>query len=411
MPTGALASITAVSPPDSSGPPGRPRPSAEERRRDLRRRRRNALLILGGGLAVIVGFVAWASRGGGGSGDAPAEQAATQAPLQVAARSPKPALPAPRRPALAVTATGGSGVEMRVVATPRSARAMTGPWRPAAKTLPMPADIAEVLEAGPIPGHVEVRDDSGRTARSGTVLLPATPGTGTAEIIRSLPTSRPHVGLVFDDGLEESSALRIVDILRRTKSGGTFCFNGINVKDWSPRAARKLQAAVADGVITMCSHGWSHRTSTTSSEAEATSDLSANASMDRFIGVDSVPYYRPPYGALSPGIEAAAGKLGYRWIVMWDVDPSDYEKPAVATLTSRVVEASGKGSIVVLHAVGNTADALPGIITGLRRKGLRAVTLTTMFGDHAAAKRAAAQATTTPVTTGGDAPPVPGEGT
>jgi peptidoglycan/xylan/chitin deacetylase (PgdA/CDA1 family) len=400
-----------VSPPDSSGSRGRTRPSAEERRRDLRRRRSSALVILLGGLAVIVAFVVWASRGGSGPGDATPESAAEQAPLQVVARRPQPALPAPAAPALAVNATGGSGMQVRVVATPKGSAVMEGPWRPAAKALPVPADITEVLEAGPIPGHVEVRDDAGRTARSSTLLLPATRGTGTAEVIRSLPTTRPNVALVFDDGLEESSALRIVDILRRTKSGGTFCFNGVNVKDWTPSAARKIQAAVADGVITMCSHGWSHRTSTSTSESEAMSDLSANASMDRFIGVDSVPYYRPPYGAVSPGIEAAAGKLGYRWIVMWDVDPSDYEKPDVATLTSRVVEASGKGSIVVLHAVANTADALPGIISGLKRKGLRAVTLTKMFGDHAAAKRAATSTSTTPVTTGGDAPPVPGEGT
>ena len=399
-----------MSPPDAPGPSGRPRASAEERRRDLRRRRRNALIILLGGLLVIVGFVAWGGLGGG-SGDEVAEPVAEQKALLVTARSPKPALPAPGSAALAVNATGGTGVQIRGVATPKGTAAVEGPWRPAGASLRMPAGIKEEGEAGSIPGHVEVRDDAGRTARSGTLLLPPTRGTGTAEIIRSLPTTRPNVALVFDDGLEESSALRIVDILRRTKSGGTFCFNGINVKSWSPAAARKIQAAVADGVITMCSHGWSHRTSTTSSEAEATSDLSANASMDRLLGVDSVPFYRPPYGALSPGIEAAAGKLGYRWIVMWDVDPSDYEKPDVATLTSRVVSASGKGSIVVLHAVGNTADALPGIITGLRKKGLKAVTLTKMFGDHAAAKKAATSTTTVPVTTGGDAPPVPGEGT
>lgn len=355
--------------------------------------------------------MAWASRSGGGSGDTTAQAPAEPPPLRVAARSPQPKLPAPASPALAVTATGGTGMQMRVVATPKGAAAVRGAWRPAAAALPMPKDVRAILEDGSIPGYVELRDDAGRIARSSTLLLPATRGSGTAEIIRSLPTARPYVALVFDDGLDEASALRIVDILRRTKSGGTFCFNGVNVKTWSPAAARKVKAAVADGVITMCSHGWSHRTSTTSSEAEATADLTANASMDRFFGVDSVPFYRPPYGALSPGIEAAAGKLGYRWIVMWDVDPSDYEKPPAATLVSRVVSASGKGSIVVLHAIGTTADALPAMISGLKGKGLRAVTLTKMFGDHAAAKRAAASTTTTPVTTGGDPPPAPGEGT
>lgn len=358
----------------------------------------------------MVAFVVWASSSGSTGAEAPA--AVESPPLQVVARSPQPQLPAPRAAGLAVTATGGDQLEMRVVATPKARAAVRGPWQPAAKSLPMPAKVASLLEAGTIPGHVEVRDASGSTARSGTVLLPPTPGTGTAEVIRSVQTTKPYVALVFDDGLDEDGVARIIDTLRRTKSGGTFCLNGINVKTWSQSLAKKVQAAVADGVITLCSHGWGHRTSTTSSESEATADLTNNASTDRFLGVASVPFYRPPYGALSPGIEKAAGKLGYRWIVMWDVDPSDYEKPDVSTLIDRVVSASGRGSIVVLHAVANTADALPGMIKGLRAKGLKAVTLTTMFSDAAGggADAAPSATETTPVTTGGDAPPVPGEG-
>lgn len=343
---------------------------------------------------MVVAFVAWASRDGG-SPDGDATVDAEQVPLEVIARSPQPQLPAPRRTALAVTATGGQGMQMRVVATPRGSAAVSGPWEPAAREAPVPPRIASMLEAGSLPGHVEVRDDSGRTARSSTLLLPPTPGPGTAEIVRSVSTAKPYVALVFDDGLDEVGTKRIIEVLRRTKSGGTFCFNGVNVKTWPESLAKTVQASVADGIITMCSHGWSHRTSTTSSEAEATSDLVDNATTDRYVGVSSIPFYRPPYGALSPGIEQAAGKLGYRYIVMWDVDPSDYEKPDRATLTQRVVSESGRGSIVVLHAIANTADALPDIIRGLRAKGLKAVTLTKMFGDTAK-RGAGAAASTTP---------------
>lgn len=393
----------------SSRPPGRSRPSADERRRDLRRRRRNALLILVGGLAVVVAFVVWASRDGGSSGGE-SEVAAEQAPLGVVARSPQPQLPAPRTTAVAVTATGGQGMEMRVVATPKGAPAVSGPWQPVAKQAQVPTNIRTMLEAGSIPGHVEVRDDAGRTARSTTLLLPPTPGSGTAEIVRSVTTTKPYVALVFDDGLDEAGVKRIIEVLRRTKSGGTFCFNGVNVKTWPASLAKTVQAAVADGIITMCSHGWGHRTSTTSSESEATSDLSNNATTDRYVGVSSVPFYRPPYGALSPGIEQAAGKLGYRWIVMWDVDPSDYEKPDPATLTQRVVSESGKGSIVVLHAIATTADALPGMIKGLNAKGLKAVTLTKMFGETMGSAAAGSASTTGTTPTVPDTPTTPSEG-
>lgn len=360
-------------------------------------------------MIAVVGAIAWSARDTGGS-PAP-EAAAGDVALQVFATPPKPQLPAPKQAAIAVTAAGGGGLQMRLVATPKGTAPVMGPWEPGGKSLPVPAAISTATRAGSIPGYVEVRDDSGKTARSGVFLLPPEPGSGSAEVVRSVTTTKPYVALVFDDGLDGAGVSRIIDVLRRTKSGGTLCLNGINVKSWSESLTKKVHAAVADGVITLCSHGWGHRTSTTTSEAEAMADLSNNAATDRFLGVSSVPFYRPPYGALSPGIEKAAGKLGYRWIVLWDVDPSDYEKPDAATLTQRVVSASRKGSIVVLHAIGTTADALPSMISGLKAKGLKAVTLTTMFGDAATTPGDAAGSTsTTPVVTGGDAPPAPGEG-
>ena len=375
----------------------------------MRRRRRNAFIIVVVAVVAVVGAIAWSSRDTGGSPDAGAT--GQEVPLQVFARAPKPQLPAPRDATVSVTAAGGDGLQMRLVATPKGSAGVSGPWVPAAKSLPVAPAITRLTRAGSIPGHVEVRDSSGATARSSTFLLPPEPGPGTAEIVRSVSTTKPYVALVFDDGLDEAGVSRIIDVLRRTKSGGTLCLNGINVKTWPQSLVTKVHAAVADGVLTLCSHGWGHRTSTTTSEAEATADLSNNAATDRYLGVPSVPFYRPPYGALSPGIEKAAGKLGYRWIVLWDVDPSDYEKPDAATLTSRVVSASQRGSIVVLHAIGTTADALPSMIAGLKGKGLKAVTLTTMFGDSATTPGDRAGSTSTaPVVTGGDAPPSPGEG-
>ncbi|MBU6362670.1 MAG: polysaccharide deacetylase family protein [Acidobacteria bacterium] len=388
----------------------RRRPGEPDRARQLRQRRRNAFLLVLVAVIAVVGAIAWSSRdSGGGSSDAPAT--AQDAPLQVFATAPKPQLPAPKTASIAVTAAGGSGLQMRLVATPRDAAPVTGPWEPGGKALAVPAAIAGATRAGSIPGYVEVRDDSGRTARSSVILLPPDPGPGTAQVVRSGSSSKPYVALVFDDGLDGAGVSRIIDVLRQTKSGGTFCLNGINVKTWTESLTKKVHAAVADGVISLCSHGWGHRTSTTSSEAEATADLSNNATTDRYIGVASVPFYRPPYGALSPGIQKAAGKLGYRWIVLWDVDPSDYQKPDAATLTQRVVSASKNGSIVVLHAIGTTADALPSMIAGLKAKGLKAVTLTTMFRNAATTPGDAAGSTsTTPVVTGGDVPPAPGEG-
>jgi peptidoglycan/xylan/chitin deacetylase (PgdA/CDA1 family) len=95
-----------------------------------------------------------------------------------------------------------------------------------------------------------------------------------------------------------------------------------------------------------------------------------------------VPFRRPPYGVVDREAIAAAGTCGYRWLVLWDVDPSDWERPGAAAIASRVLTHVRAGSIVVLHVLDQTASALPAILRGLRSRGLRPVTLLELI--HAA---------------------------
>ena len=71
--------------------------------------------------------------------------------------------------------------------------------------------------------------------------------------------------------------------------------------------------------------------------------------------------------------------LGER-IVLWSVDPGDWQKGATAKQIKRaVLGAVRPGSIVILHDGGGdrtaTIAALPGIIKGIRHKGLRLVAI------------------------------------
>src|SRR5207302_4831151 len=85
--------------------------------------------------------------------------------------------------------------------------------------------------------------------------------------------------------------------------------------------------------------------------------------------------FRPPGGSFSPYVIEAAGAYGQR-IVLWSVDPTDW-KPGIRAdqIVRRVLDAVRPGSIVILHDGGGdraaTAAALPRIVKGIRRKGLR----------------------------------------
>jgi peptidoglycan-N-acetylglucosamine deacetylase len=84
--------------------------------------------------------------------------------------------------------------------------------------------------------------------------------------------------------------------------------------------------------------------------------------------------FRPPGGAASPAVVAAAQQVGDR-TVLWSVDPADWQPGVTADqLVQRVLAAARPGAIVLLHDGGGsrsaTVAALPAIIDGLRRLGL-----------------------------------------
>ena len=73
-------------------------------------------------------------------------------------------------------------------------------------------------------------------------------------------------------------------------------------------------------------------------------------------------------------------------MVMWDVDTLDAKSPTeggptAADIVAKVLSRAQGGSIVQLHVGGyNTLEALPGIVDGLRARGLEPVSLAAMFG-------------------------------
>ena len=88
--------------------------------------------------------------------------------------------------------------------------------------------------------------------------------------------------------------------------------------------------------------------------------------------------FRPPYGEYDDALLARASRLGLRtitWeVVSGDPDPNVKAGPMVREVVRRV----RPGSIVIMHVNGrgwHTAEALPGIIAGLERRGYRFVTV------------------------------------
>jgi peptidoglycan/xylan/chitin deacetylase (PgdA/CDA1 family) len=96
------------------------------------------------------------------------------------------------------------------------------------------------------------------------------------------------------------------------------------------------------------------------------------------LGVHSV-LFRPPGGSVSPYVLGTAARQGVR-VVLWSVDARDWVHDTTARqIVRRVLAGVRAGSIVELHDGGGdrtaTLKALPAIVAGIRKQGLRLVSL------------------------------------
>ncbi len=338
-----------------------------------------------GGAGAVVADGSYRIEGIGADGVTPL--ATSPATVEVDGAAPVPVLTAPRPTIPASRATTlalrpGGATEVRAIVRRPGANKpilVTGAWQPAGTTLALPAALRAKGIVGPVTVTPDGRDAAGNVGTGAPVAWALQPAMREPIVVRRIRTARPLVAVTVDDGYGPAESSRMIRAAREAGATLTFCFNAVNQSMWSASWREELRRAVAEGVIEMCNHGYSHRTSRSSSAAFGFADLKGNISWDLIGGAASGPFYRPPYGDYGPGLREAARRTGYPYVVMWDVDTNDWRGPSAAAITQRAVGGARSGSIILMHTKPNSAAAMPGILRGLRAKGLRPVGLGELF--------------------------------
>lgn len=197
-------------------------------------------------------------------------------------------------------------------------------------------------------------------------------GGGASEAFNG-PRGRNVVALTFDDGPSEYTE-RFLDVLREKHAHGTFFEVGQEMPGREATMRRILREGDEIG-----DHTVNHV------EYPGYFQISGAAARIRSSTHFEPCLFRPPGGAVSSSVIAAAGGLGMQTI-LWDVDPADWSNPGSGAVYSRVVSATRAGSIVLMHDGGGdrsgTLAALPRIIETLRARGYRFATVSELLGQR-----------------------------
>ncbi len=193
--------------------------------------------------------------------------------------------------------------------------------------------------------------------------------------ISRVSTRKPLVTLTVDDGWSRRS--EIMQTLLDLGVPAVFFLTAQAVA----RDEGFLRAAVGNG-FEIGNHTTTHRNLSSLSRVGIESELSGMDQLYRRAAGAQVPmrFFRAPYGALSTDVLDASNARAYR-AIQWDVSTLDWTGLDTSGIARSVTSNARPGSIILSHFNARCLEALPGIIAGVRAKGLDFAPLSALVAE------------------------------
>jgi len=200
--------------------------------------------------------------------------------------------------------------------------------------------------------------------------------------VTSGPATGREIALTFDDGPWYQTP-EFLSLLEHENAAATFFEIGEQIGEYGEGGAIERRM-LADGDM-IGDHTWSHiDVAAAGAIARAQIEDAAAAVRNAAAGFEPC-LFRAPDGAVSPALIAQARSLGFTTI-QWNIDPRDWTRPGVRAIETDVLDDARPGGIVEMHDGGGdrseTLAALPDIISTLRARGYRFVTVTQLLGER-----------------------------
>jgi peptidoglycan/xylan/chitin deacetylase (PgdA/CDA1 family) len=198
-------------------------------------------------------------------------------------------------------------------------------------------------------------------------------------VVSWVPDTPPLVALTIDDGVSSPVVGAYVALARATGIRLTFFANGVN-SSWAEHQ-RAMQPMVDSGQIQIANHTWDHPDIRTLTSTQLVDQLDRN---NRYLtglyGVDTRPYFRPPYMGHTAATDRVCVDQGYSVITWWNGSFGDSTQITADQVRQNATQYLRAGNIVIGHAnFPAVTTVYDDIIRVLQARALTTVTLADVF--------------------------------
>lgn len=210
-----------------------------------------------------------------------------------------------------------------------------------------------------------------------SLLLAAVAQPQNSLIIEHGPRDTPRIALTFDacpTNLTEEYDAQVIEVLVREHAPATLFLSG----RWVEKNAEKAKALAAQRHFEIANHAYWHPHLLTKNDERVLTELRKTQRLIKKTTGKTPRFFRPPYGEVDERVAKLAKQAGLTTI-QFDIASGDPDPGLSPRRIERVILRDAKnGSIIVFHMNRkgvHTAEVLPKIINGLRKKGFALVTV------------------------------------
>ncbi|MCP3029607.1 polysaccharide deacetylase family sporulation protein PdaB [Halobacillus sp. A5] len=191
----------------------------------------------------------------------------------------------------------------------------------------------------------------------------------------------PFVSLTFNISWGNNKVHEILKKLETHDAKATFFLSG----EWAERHP-DIVKSIHEAEHEIAMMGYAYTSYPKLEPQEMSQDIEKAREVFNKLGFEEIKWFRPPHGHYNKEVlEAIDGKE--LEAIQWSVNPRDWENPGTNQIIDQILEETGKGDIVLLHAsdsVKQTDKALEVVLPGLKQKDLEFATITELVNGSKA---------------------------